>query len=71
MNVIWITLACVFIAGIVLIRGSIFAKEKTRKEYLDDMAEYFQGSISPLEGHANSFKVNFKYGDFEFNEGDS
>ena len=62
-------IAVILTAGIILLSGkSPLKKKKTREQFLQDLAEFLEGTLEPIEDDANpnSFRIRFKYSGVDF-----
>ena len=59
---IWmIIFIIVAVVGIILLSGTTLLRKKTREEYLQELVQFLEGKLSPLEGYENSFRITFQY----------
>jgi len=64
MNGLMILIVVIFIAGIILLSGkSPLKKRKTREQFLQDLTNFLEGTLEPIEdeAHSNSFRIRFKF----------
>jgi len=69
MNVLVILIVVVLMAGIILLSGkSPLKKRRTRKQFLQELAEFLEGTLEPIEDdiYSNSFRIRFKYSGEDF-----
>lgn len=58
----WIIVTVVVIVlAIVFLSGRSLTKSKTREEYLQELAAYLEGQLSPLTGQTPGYQIVFKF----------
>jgi len=66
---ILILIFVILVAGIILLSGkSPLKKKKTREQFLQELAEFLEGTLEPIEDddYSNSFMIRFKYSGEDF-----
>ena len=54
-------LIIILVIGIVVINSNFSVKEKTRDQFLKDLAKFLDGDLQPIEGKNNSYQITFQY----------
>ena len=68
MSWLLILIILLFGGGIILLGGRLPSKSKTRKAFLQELADFLEGKLEPIEQehHENSFRIVFKFSGEEF-----
>jgi len=66
MSGIAITIIVLLLAGLMYFGGHTPPKERSRDQLLKDLGEYLEGSLDPIQGKENSFRIRFTFEDENF-----